>query len=78
MNIVKVCDYSIGKGERFALIGGPCVAESEEICFEIAAFLKELCESRNVSYISKLLLIKQTVLPVNLSVDWEWNRGLQF
>ena len=53
MNIVKVCDYSIGKGERFALIGGPCVAESEEICFEIAAFLKELCESRNVSYIFK-------------------------
>ena len=53
MNKVKIGPYSVGRGEKFLLIGGPCVAESKEICFEIAAFLKELCASLGVNYVFK-------------------------
>ena len=52
MKTAKVGNFEVG-GEKFTLIGGPCVAESPEICFEIASFLKDLCMSRGVSYIFK-------------------------
>ena len=52
MKTAKVGNFEIG-GPEFTLIGGPCVAESREICFEIASFLKDLCASRGVSYIFK-------------------------
>ncbi len=52
MKTVKIGDHVIG-GSQFALIGGPCVVESRDICFKIAEFLKELCESKGVFYIFK-------------------------
>lgn len=52
MKTVKVGNHIIG-GPQFTLIGGPCVAESREICFQIAEFLKELCESKGIFYIFK-------------------------
>ncbi len=52
MKAAKIKNFSIGDG-KFAVIGGPCIAESREICFEIARFMKDLCESRGVSYIFK-------------------------
>ncbi len=53
MNIVKIGNYEIGAGKPLLLIGGPCVAESEAICLEIAAFLKEACARRGVQYVFK-------------------------
>ena len=53
MNIVKIGKYEVGAGKPLLLIGGPCVAESEEICLEIAAFLKETCAKRGVQYVFK-------------------------
>ena len=53
MNIVKIGKYEVGAGKPLLLIGGPCVAESEEICLEIAAFLKEACARRGVQYVFK-------------------------
>ena len=53
MNIVKIGKYEVGAGKPLLLIGGPCVAESEEICLEIAAFLKEACAKRGVQYVFK-------------------------
>ena len=38
MKTAKVGNFEVG-GEKFTLIGGPCVAESPEFCFEIASFL---------------------------------------
>ena len=53
MTKVKVGDLLIGKGEKLALLGGPCTAESEELCLEVAGYLKELCEEFSVQYIFK-------------------------
>ena len=67
MKTAKVGNFEIG-GPEFTLIGGPCVAESREICFEIASFLKDLCASRGVSYIFKASFDKATA----------WNTDLKF
>ena len=53
MNLVKVGNYKIGAGQPLLLIGGPCVAESEAICLEIAGFLKEVCAKRGIQYVFK-------------------------
>ena len=42
----------IGSGSP-ALIAGPCVAESLELCLEVAAALRETCERLGVPYIFK-------------------------
>jgi 2-dehydro-3-deoxyphosphooctonate aldolase (KDO 8-P synthase) len=42
----------IEQGEFF-LIAGPCVAESESLCLQVAETVKKLCDARNVPYIFK-------------------------
>lgn len=37
----------------FTLIAGPCVIESEELCLEVARFLKPVCERLGIVYIFK-------------------------
>ncbi len=38
---------------RLTLIGGPCVIESEALCFQVAAGLQKLCEKLGVTYVFK-------------------------
>ena len=53
MNKVTVADtITIGNG-KLALIGGPCMAESLEVCLETAGFLTELCKKLDIQYIFK-------------------------
>lgn len=40
-------------GRSLVLIGGPCVAETPEICLEIATYLKALCTEMGLGYIFK-------------------------
>jgi len=35
------------------LIGGPCVIESEELCFRVASFLKKVCGRLGISFVFK-------------------------
>ena len=42
----------IGNG-KLALIGGPCMAESLEVCMETAEFLTGLCKKLDIQYIFK-------------------------
>lgn len=42
----------IGEG-KLTLLGGPCVAETPELCLEVASFLKDLCAHLDVNYIFK-------------------------
>ena len=53
MNTITIGKYKVGPGSPLLLIGGPCVAESEEICLKIASFLKEACAKRGVQYVFK-------------------------
>lgn len=38
---------------NFFLIAGPCVVETKEICFEVAAHLKEITASLNIPFVFK-------------------------
>jgi len=51
-NPVSVGDFSIG-ADKLTLIGGPCMAESLEICCEVAEYLQKLCRELDVNYIFK-------------------------
>ncbi|MEP0813264.1 MAG: 3-deoxy-8-phosphooctulonate synthase [bacterium] len=45
--------FPIGWGHPLALIAGPCVIESRDLCFEVAGRMKEICGSLGVPYIFK-------------------------
>ena len=42
----------IGNG-KLALLGGPCMAESEKLCLEVAEFLAQLCSELDIQYVFK-------------------------
>lgn len=44
---------SIGGGKPFALIAGPCVIESRDLCREIAGTVKGICDELGIAYIFK-------------------------
>ena len=52
MEPVKVGNLTIGNG-KLTLLGGPCTAESEEICLKTAEYLLELCNELDIQYIFK-------------------------
>jgi 2-dehydro-3-deoxyphosphooctonate aldolase (KDO 8-P synthase) len=50
---MNLCGYDVGLGRPFFLIAGPCTAESEQLCLDIAGQMKEMCERLGVPYIFK-------------------------
>ncbi|MDH5398594.1 MAG: 3-deoxy-8-phosphooctulonate synthase [Cyclobacteriaceae bacterium] len=40
-------------GEKMMLFAGPCVIESEELCLEVAATMKEITSSLGINYVFK-------------------------
>ena len=53
MSIVKVTDNVIIGNKRLVLLGGPCMAESLEVCLETADFLSKLCAKLDIGYVFK-------------------------
>ena len=51
-HVCSIGHVQIGTG-RLALIAGPCMAESLELCLDVALRLKAICESLNVGYVFK-------------------------
>lgn len=58
-------EISIGGFQGFFLIGGPCVIESEEHAFKLAAEIKKICDKANVPYIFKASFDKANRSSVN-------------
>lgn len=52
---IRVANFLIGgeKGTPLALLAGPCVIESRDLCVEIAGVLKEICAKRGINYVFK-------------------------
>ena len=50
---VNVGNFSIGGGSPLALIAGPCVIESPELCIEIATFARNAAQKLGMSYVFK-------------------------
>lgn len=46
-------NVTVGGGRPFALIAGPCVIESRDLCREIAASVKATCDEMGIGYIFK-------------------------
>ena len=50
---MKLCNVDVGLEHPLFLIAGPCVAESGQLCIDIAGTLKEVCASLGIPYIFK-------------------------
>ncbi len=53
MSTFKLCGFDVGLDQRFFLIAGPCVIESEQSALDIAGQLKEITSSLNIPFIYK-------------------------
>lgn len=53
MHLIKLKKISIGPGEPFTVISGPCVIESEESSLYAASFLKKLFMELNINFVFK-------------------------
>ena len=45
--------YKVGDGEPLLLLAGPCVIESQDLCFEVAEKTKGICEELGINYVFK-------------------------
>jgi 2-dehydro-3-deoxyphosphooctonate aldolase (KDO 8-P synthase) len=50
---MKLCGFEVGLDRPFFLIAGPCVAESEQMCLDIAGRMKEITGKLGIPYIFK-------------------------
>ncbi|MEZ4251350.1 MAG: 3-deoxy-8-phosphooctulonate synthase [Polyangiales bacterium] len=50
---MKIAGHEIGPDRPLFLIAGPCVVESEDLCFEIATTMKGICDRLGVPYVFK-------------------------
>lgn len=50
---MKLCGFEAGLDQPFFLIAGPCTAESEQLCLDVAGYMKEVCTHLGMNYIFK-------------------------
>lgn len=50
---MNLCGKEIGLNQPLFLIAGPCTAESQMLCEDVAGFLKNFCVDRGILYIFK-------------------------
>ena len=53
MKEIKLGDFVIGGNNPFILIAGPCVIETEETTWDIAAYLKEITDLLSIPFVFK-------------------------
>lgn len=53
MSAFKLCGFDVGLDQRFFLIAGPCVIESEQSAIDIAGALKEITSALSIPFIYK-------------------------
>lgn len=50
---MKLCNFKVGLDQPVFLIAGPCVAESEALCLDVAGRMKEMSAALGIPYIFK-------------------------
>jgi len=50
---INIGNFKIGKNNPLVLIAGPCVIESEKLCFEVAQRIKEITQKLKIPFIFK-------------------------
>jgi 2-dehydro-3-deoxyphosphooctonate aldolase (KDO 8-P synthase) len=50
---MQLCGFEVGPNQPLFLIAGPCVIESEQLAFDTAGALKEMCHTLDIPFIYK-------------------------
>ncbi|MDR1934774.1 MAG: 3-deoxy-8-phosphooctulonate synthase [Candidatus Accumulibacter sp.] len=50
---MRLCGFEVGLDRPLFLIAGPCVAESGQLCVDVAGRMKEICAGLGIPYIFK-------------------------
>ena len=50
---MNLCGFEVGADRPLFVIAGPCVAESGQLCLDVAGRMKEICAALGISYIFK-------------------------
>ncbi len=50
---MKLCHFEVGLDQPLFLIAGPCVAESEALCVDVAGHMRDVCQKLGINYIFK-------------------------
>ncbi|MBL8765537.1 MAG: 3-deoxy-8-phosphooctulonate synthase, partial [Phycisphaerae bacterium] len=50
---MELCGFKVGLDQPVFLIAGPCVAESLQLCLDVAGTMKETCSALGMPYIFK-------------------------
>ncbi|MDR1662733.1 MAG: 3-deoxy-8-phosphooctulonate synthase [Azoarcus sp.] len=50
---MNLCDFDVGIGHPLFVIAGPCVAESGQLCVDVAGHMLEICAALGMPYIFK-------------------------
>ena len=69
-------DIRIGEGQPLALIGGPCVIESESFTLKMAVEIRKVCDRLNVPFIFKSSFDKANRTSINSFRGQPIERGL--
>ena len=62
---MKLCGFDVGLDQRFFLIAGPCVVESEQLQLDVAGQLKEITSALGVNFIFKSSFDKANRTSIN-------------
>ena len=62
---MKLCGFDVGLDQRFFLIAGPCVVESEQLQLEVAGTLKEITGKLGINFIFKSSFDKANRTSIN-------------
>lgn len=74
---IQVSKYSVGKDQPLLLIAGPCVAESVELCREVAGALQEYSQRRGINYVFKASFDKANRTSMNTQRGLGLEGGLE-
>lgn len=77
MSVFKLCGYNVGLDQRFFLIAGTCVIESEQSAIDVAGQLKEITSSLSIPFIYKSSFDKANRSSGNSFRGLGMNKGLE-
>lgn len=73
---IKIGNSVVAGNGKLLLLGGPCVAESEKICLEIAEYLIGLCAELDIQYVFKASYDKANRSSINSKRGLGIEKGL--
>lgn len=73
---IKIGNSVVAGNGKLLLLGGPCVAESEKLCLEIAEYLIGLCSELDIQYVFKASYDKANRSSINAKRGLGIDKGL--